>query len=221
MIAIDFPFHGKTSWNEGMNFTTENLLEIIQMILAQHAIKKEKMHLVGFSMGGRAVLSLLQCVPEKIEKLLLLAPDGLKINFWYWLATQNKAGNRLFKHVMQKPALMLGVLKTANRLHLVNQSIYKFISVYIYDKQVRDDLYKRWTTMRSFRPGLENIKSILKEHKIPVRMLYGKHDRIIRFELAEKFRKGIETYCELNIIPAGHQLLNADNTEIIMKMLKN
>jgi pimeloyl-ACP methyl ester carboxylesterase len=221
MLAIDFPFHGKTIWNEGLNFTPNNLLEIIHSIADEFLSQEKKINLIGFSMGGRVALTLTQYIPDKIEKLLLLAPDGLKLNFWYWLATQNKAGNKLFKYIMQKPLLMFSFLKAANRMRLVNQSIYKFISYYIYDEKVREDLYKRWTTMRSFRPNIEKIKSIIKENKIPVRMLYGAHDRIIRFERAAKFREGIELFCELKVIPSGHQLLSEDNTDTIIEMLKN
>jgi pimeloyl-ACP methyl ester carboxylesterase len=221
MIAIDFPFHGKTIWNEGLNFTINDLLEIINMIFQQHNISEKKITLFGFSMGGRAALYLMPYISGKIERLMLIAPDGLKLNFWYWLATQNKVGNKFFKYVMQKPALIFSFLKAANKMRLVNQSIFKFISFYIYDEQVRNDLYKRWTTMRSFRPNIEKVKSIIKENKMPVRLLYGEHDRIIRFERAEKFRKGIETFCELKIIPTGHQLLNEENAFTIIELLKN
>ncbi len=221
MIAIDFPFHGKTIWNEGLNFTPDYLLEIIHLIRVESRIKSDCMHLLGFSMGGRVALSLLQCIPDKIQKLVLIAPDGLKINFWYWIATQNKAGNRLFRHIMEKPSFMFSMLKAINKLKLVNQSIYKFISFYIHDKQVRDDLYKRWTAMRSFRPNIEKIKSIIEENKIPVRLLYGEHDRIIRFERSGRLLTGIEAFCELKIIPAGHQLLISQNIDTIIGLLKN
>jgi pimeloyl-ACP methyl ester carboxylesterase len=221
LIAVDFPFHGKTIWNEGLNFTPKDILEIINLISNQFLLNEKKIYLIGFSMGGRAALTLMQYIPDKIEKLLLLAPDGLKINFWYWLATQNKLGNKLFMHIMQKPAFMFGFLKAANKMGLVNQSIYKFVSFYIYDEQVRTDLYKRWTTMRSFKPDIHKIKLIIKENKISVRMLYGEHDRIIRLERAEKFRNGIESYCELKIIPTGHQLFNEGNASTIIEMLKN
>lgn len=221
LIAIDLPFHGKTIWNEGLNFTPVDLLKIIHQITDEFLLTEKKIHLLGFSLGGRTALSLMERIPDKIEMLLLLAPDGLRINFWYWLATQNKAGNNLFRHIMQKPAIMFNVLKAANKMRLVNQSIYKFISFYIHDGQVRDDLYKRWTTMRAFRPDIEKLKEIIKENKIPVKMLYGMHDRIIRFERAEKFRKSIAPYCELKIIPTGHQLLNEENASSIIALLKN
>ncbi len=111
MIAIDFPFHGKTVWKEGLIFTPEMLLEILTQIEASLPIKKEKISLLGFSMGGRAALSLMPVIAQQMEKMLLIAPDGLKLNFWYWLATQNKLGNQFFKYIMQHPGPMFNVLK--------------------------------------------------------------------------------------------------------------
>jgi len=221
LIAIDFPFHGKTIWNEGLNFTANDLMEIIDQIIKEQSLPKTKKHLLGFSMGGRVALSMMQQFPDKIERLLLIAPDGMKTNFWYWLATQNKTGNIFFKKTMRHPAPMFGILKAANKLGFVNPSIYKFVSHYIDDEKVRDDLYKRWTTMRNFKPKIKKIKSIIKVYNIPVRLLYGEFDKIIRFERAEKFMNGMEGYCRLKIVSTGHYLLIDANADSIFKMLKN
>lgn len=221
IIAIDFPFHGKTIWNEGLNFTADTLMEIINQIINELSLPKTKMYLLGFSMGGRIALSMMQQIPDKIEKLLLIAPDGMKVNIWYRFATQNKIGNKFFKTTMQHPAPMFGFLKTVNKLGLVNPSVFKFVTYYINDKKVRDDLYKRWTTMRSFKPKIKKIKSIIKENKISVRLLYGEFDKIIRVERAEKFMKGMEPFCRLRIVSTGHYLLIDANADAILKMLKN
>lgn len=216
IIAIDLPFHGKTVWREGLNFTPQSMLEIIERI----AGNDPRIHLLAFSMGGRIALSLLQLAPARIEKMVLLAPDGLKVHGWYKLATQNKLGNRFFRYTMRNPGWLLSLLSMAYKVKLTSQSVYKFTNAHIQDERVRDELYKRWTSMREFRPDLRRIKSLVREHRIPARLLYGQHDRIMRFESGERFRKGIEPFCQLNILPAGHQLLNEKNREIIILSLK-
>ena len=220
LIAIDLPFHGKTDWKESLTFTPENLLEIIRHIIDNLALSNSRMVLLGFSMGGRVALSLLQIIPEKIEKVLLMAPDGLKVNSWYRLATQNWLGNKLFRFTMRSPGWLLVILKAGNKLGLANQSIYKFTTHYIQDRQVRDNLYHRWTIMRKFRPVIHTIKSLIIENKITVKLLYGKYDRIVRFERGEKFRKRIEQYCDIIILQDGHQVLDKKNAELIIRLLK-
>jgi pimeloyl-ACP methyl ester carboxylesterase len=227
--AIDLPFHGQTEWNEGLLFTHLDLQQIIEEILAQGnskllaepcgKTKNSKLSLLGFSLGARIALSLYQSQPARIEKLVLLAPDGLKINFWYWLATQTWPGNRFFALTMKHPGWFFGFLKLLNRLKLVNISIFKFINYYIGDKEVRRLLYARWTTLRKLKPNLQRIRSFISDNKTPVRLIYGQHDRIMLSPVGERFRKGIEDYCTITLIHSGHQVLQEKHAEEILKAL--
>jgi pimeloyl-ACP methyl ester carboxylesterase len=221
IIAIDFPFHGQTEWNEGLIFTPQDLAKIIQQIINKFSITNPEIYLLGFSMGARIALDLLMYMPNQIKKIILLAPDGLKINGWYWFATQTFLGNNSFRFVMNNPRFFLTMLHAVNKMRMINQSIYKFMNYYINNEQVRIDLYKRWTTMRKFKPALKKIKSVITANKIPVKLIYGEHDRIIRFETGKKFIYGIEKHCTLKIIPSGHQVLQEKNIELIIDLLKN
>jgi pimeloyl-ACP methyl ester carboxylesterase len=222
--AIELPFHGQTEWNEGLLFSLEDLLQIISTILRQNPGQDPEneaplFSLVGFSLGGRAALALYQAIPHKIEKLILLAPDGLKVNAWYRLATQTWLGNRFFSFTMKKPGWFFGMLKVLNKLKLVNASIFKFVNFYIGDAEVRKQLYTRWTTLRKLKPGLQKIKQQITHHQTPVRLLYGKHDRIILSSVGEKFQKGIEPYCTLTVLHSGHQVLHEKHSGEIIAAL--
>ena len=175
--------------------------------------------LMGFSLGGRVALSLYEAVPEKFCKLILLAPDGLKINFWYWLSTQTLMGRRIFSFTMKHPGWFFGFLKLMNKLKLVNASIFKFVKYYIDNEEMRTLLYKRWICLRKLKPNLKKIKRAVKETQTPVRLMYGKHDRIILPVVGERFRKGIEDYCTITIIEAGHQVLHNKHVDEIVNLI--
>lgn len=164
-------------------------------------------------------LSLYEVLPQKINKLILLAPDGLKVNFWYWLSTQTWMGNKFFAFTMKHPGWFFGLLQVMNKLKLVNASIFKFVKHYIDDKQVRQLLYQRWTTLRKIKPGISNIKAHIKQNNTKVRLVYGIHDRIILSSVGEKFRRGMEDYCDVNIIHSGHQVLHEKHVEEILPAL--
>lgn len=221
ILAIDLPFHGETQWREGLHFSTDDLLVIINSICQQHTGYTGRMTLAGFSMGGRVALSLLEKIPAQTDKVILMAPDGLKVNIWYRLATRTIIGNRFFRYTMRHPQWFFSLLKVGDALGLINQSVYKFTRFYIHDKQVREDLYKRWTCMRYIRPHLPGIKRSVARHAIPVRLLYGQYDRIIRYERGEKFRSGIGSFCTLRIIPTGHQVLQEKNVAVILELLQS
>lgn len=214
--AIDLPFHGRTEWNAGLDFSAEDLALIIDGILKE---KRGPIILIGFSLGGRAALAYFQTRPSMVSRMVLLAPDGLKVNFWYWLATQTFLGNRLFAFSMRRPGWFFRMLKLINRMGLVNSSVFKFVNFYIGDQEARAVLYRRWTGLRRLRPNLSLVKRLVNQRHIPVRLVYGKYDRIILPVRGEKFRRGIEEFCEINIIPAGHQVLHEKHAEDIAKVL--
>lgn len=164
-------------------------------------------------------LSLYEALPQKFNKLILLAPDGLKVNFWYWLSTQTWMGNKFFAFTMKHPGWFFGLLQLMNTLKLVNASIFKFVKHYIDDKQVRQLLYQRWTTLRKIKPEISNIKTHIKQHHTEVRLVYGIHDRIILSSVGEKFRCGIEDHCEINLIHSGHQVLHEKHVGEILESL--
>jgi pimeloyl-ACP methyl ester carboxylesterase len=221
VFAIDLPFHGNTQWLEGLRFTTDDLLAITESLRIKHNREASKITLLGYSMGGRVALQLLLTIPEKIERIILLAPDGLKVNFWYWLATQTYLGNRLFGFTMKHPGWFFSLLQAGNRLKLINQSVLKFTRYYIHDTTVRRLLYERWTCMRAIRPRLAFVKKLIRTHQLPVRLLYGQYDRIIRYERGEKFRKGIESFCTLHIIQTGHQVLQEKYVNQIIQLIQS
>ena len=104
-------------------------------------------------------------------------------------------------------------------LRLINPSIYKFTKHYVDNDTVRQQLYQRWWGLRKIRPQLENIKEKINTHKIPVELVYGEYDRIIRHERGAKFRKGVESYCNLLVLQSGHQLLQEKNAALIAGLL--
>lgn len=219
LIAIDLPFHGKTDWKEGLVLAPVDLLAVMTEIASGLSGREEGWWLMGYSMGGRAALQLFQLAPSRIRRMVLLATDGLQMNFWYWLATQTILGNRLFRWTMKRPAWLFFLLRAGHVLRLVNPSIYKFTAHYVDDTGVRQRLYARWTTMRGFRPDLTVLGHYIRQYEVPVRLLYGSYDRIIRWERGERFRKMATPWCELTLLPAGHQLLQAKFLEVIAKAL--
>ena len=221
MLAIDFPFHGKTEWKQGLLMTPEDLLGIMAIIIHEHAALEQKpfkFSILAYSLGGRISLHLLQMIPNQVEKILLIAPDGLKVNFWYWLGTQTRPGNKLFAYTMKKPQWFFWVLNNSHKAGLLNKSIIKFVHRYVDDDAVRALLYKRWTTLRLFRPSLKAVKHIIIEKGIPVRLLYGSYDRIILSKRSDILKKNNEQV-SVTIVDGGHELLKEKFAPVIASLL--
>ena len=219
-IAINLPYHDGSGWKEAHPFTPANLLQVMEGIFQQLGIAPATFLLLGYSMGGRVAMTIANCYPQKVSKLCLLAPDGLHLNFWYWLSTQTRAGNALFRFTMRHPGWFMGMVKGAHRLHLINTSIGKFLASYIGDPAVRQELYDRWTCMRKFKPHLSRLQQHIRSQPIPVQMLFGKYDRIILASSGQAFAAAAGTHCQLTVLNAGHQLLQEKYATTIVAMIK-
>jgi pimeloyl-ACP methyl ester carboxylesterase len=214
--SIELPFHGNTIWKESHSFQPGDLIAIVDLLMP---VGPEKISLLGFSLGGRIALGLFEAIPERVKKMILLAPDGLKLNFWYWLSTQTRIGNKIFAWSMQRPGGFFSVLKFAKRFGIVNASIFKFVNYYIGNPRARADLYRRWTGLRKFRPDIANVKKLIRTHEVKMELVYGRHDRIILSSRGEKFQKGIAEFCRVTVIDAGHQVLHKNHNKTLMEVL--
>lgn len=217
IYAPDLPWHGQTQWRKTLTFPTKGMMKLIEHMTGD--IVNKKIHLLCYSMGGRVGLSLLERIPQQIEKAVLLAPDGLKVNFWYWLATQTWLGNGLFRYTMKHPQWFAWLVDVMKRFGWINISVAKFVHAYIDNKQMRDDLYHIWTTMRKFRPQLQQVKQNIIQHQIPVHLIFGEFDRVILPVNGYKFQRGTEKLVSVDVLKSGHQLLREKHTDVIVQAL--
>ncbi len=169
--------------------------------------------LLGYSMGGRIALHLLQTKPELVERIVLVAPDGLHKNKWYRFATQNLLGNRLFKYAMYRPQGAFRFIGLVAKVRLVHPGMMKIVRFYTDDELERQRLYCRWTTMRKFKPKMVLVKKNIQQYGVPVRFLFGRFDNIILSSRAEVFKH--ETNVQVHIIDAGHRLMQEKYAPVI------
>lgn len=215
LVALDFPFHGKTEWKEGLVFAPENLIAIIHQIIPVNT----SFSLVGYSMGGRVALDLMDRIADQVNKLLLIAPDGLHNKPWQQLATRTQLGNRLFGYLMQHPNLTKWYLNLMEKTGLYNKELLRFVHYYLDDREERITLYKRWTTMRRFRPDKKRLKKSILDKQKKILCLFGKYDRVILTKHGRKFSRNIESHFRITEIEAGHQLLKEKYIPWIIPLL--
>jgi pimeloyl-ACP methyl ester carboxylesterase len=221
VLAPDLPFHGRTEWKEGFLFTADDLVEILENILLKQGRAGAVYRLLGFSLGARIALCMAGRCPERVPKLMLVAPDGLSRNPWYSLATGSRMGNRLFRFSVRNPGWVFWFLKMGRFFRIIKPDYYRFTTHYFHDEGSREELYRRWTVLRNFRPNLASIKSRILANKIDVELVFAIHDHLIQIKKGRSFRKGIEKQCRLTLIPGGHQLFQEKHLPLIVSLLKD
>ena len=98
IYAVDLFYHGKTSFKSKnwKSFSKTELKEIFAGFLVHINVKR--FEVMGYSMGGRVALFLIEQFATRIDHLYLLAPDGLKTNFRHIKFSQAKLAKLINKN---------------------------------------------------------------------------------------------------------------------------
>lgn len=212
LVSIDLPGHGATKWDRTY-FEKNDLMAIIQGI--KQEFKAEQFTLMGFSLGGRLCLNIADLQPNWIDKLILLAPDGLEKNFWYHAATRNPLGKIIFKKMMRNPEAWLRHVERLRNWKLIDASRFKFAKANLTDEKIRHQLSYVWPVTSKLVINTQLVKWHLKKHKVETHIFMGTHDRIFPPQQGERFIKGLKT-ATLHVLNEGHNLIN----ETLIKELK-
>jgi pimeloyl-ACP methyl ester carboxylesterase len=207
-IAINLFFHGTSIAGSDIvkrGFTVDDLKELFDKL--SMLFPAEKYTLMGYSLGGRIALKIMEIYPEKIERLILMAPDGIKINTVYKNLTQTTAGQKLFKRVANNPSNFFVIARMLRTLRLVSEKKYAFAVNNFDTKKKREKLYLVWMIFRKIISDQRHLKKIIKKYDIMVYLFYGKYDKIIPSSIGKNFQKGMNACIYFYELDSGHKLL--------------
>lgn len=222
IISVNLFFHGNSSIlrrfvEEG--FSTEDMKELMQSLMSR--FPAEKYSLIGFSLGGRIALKLVELFPDLVDRLYLLAPDGLIVSRFYKYSTFNKTGRKLFNWAKDQPNTLIRLAGILKKLRLLDDKKYQLAMYHLESKEYRYRVYDVWMVFRRIRPKLEQIRTTISEKKISVDLFFGKYDRIILAEWGAILQKGLEKQVNTTLIDTGHQLFRSPFLEQIAGKIKN
>lgn len=199
---FDLFFHGESEWGYGEEvLTKEYWNELIEIFLMEQKI--DRFSLVGFSLGGRFVFTTLEALPHKIENIYLLAPDGVKTNFWYSLATYPIAFRKLFKSMILHPNRFFSVATFIHQLRLVDKGLIRFAESQMKTEEMRKRVYYSWVIFRILKFDMPQIAHLIRKHTIKTTMVIGRFDKVI----TEKNMKNLLNHlpeCTVTKLETGH-----------------
>ena len=205
IYSFDLPFHGYTKIdNPSLCLSGKDVAELVQKLMVHTGI--EKFSLLGFSMGTRMIFPIIEHFYSIIECVWLLAPDGIKINFWYRLATSTGVGRNLFRNFLNKPKLRNGIGSVIQSLQLMDKSILLFLFKSINTREKREQVFSIWNYFRKLRADMDKVSKILNENDIQVFFIMGEKDNIIPRSTIEPLLKST-TNSRVISLPCNHQKL--------------
>jgi pimeloyl-ACP methyl ester carboxylesterase len=221
IYSFDLPYHGGGKVDAAIvnpAFSKNDLKELIEKFCAEKNINR--FSVMGYSLGGKIALSALEVFKGRIENIYLLAPDGLKVNPFYFMGTRTWIGRWLFRSIIKNPQPLLALGNFLEKAKLINPRLNYFVRYHMDTEPKRQKVYDVWILFRKLVPDLKEITSTINENNITLRMFFGKYDNVILPELANKILPKLKNKKDvLHVLECGHRVL--ERKEIIESIILN
>lgn len=215
IYSFDLFFHGESFWHHRETpMQKAEWKALIQQLLEQEGI--EAFGIMGYSMGGKFALSTLEAFHDKVTRLLLIAPDGVKTLFWYSLATYPSWLRKYFRGMIVKPEYFYRLLKTLRKMRLLDKSVVKFAKHQMNTRVKRRRVYYSWVVFRHLSFSMKKIGQLIRNEEIPLLLFIGAYDRIITEQNMQGLLQEVPDH-QLVVLPKGHNTLIADSAEYLKK----
>ncbi len=212
ILSVDLPHHGGSKWETESRLNSKDIAEITTSLMTEY--KADKISLIGYSLGGRVCLAIAEHIPELIDRIVLIAPDGLKKDPYYYFFTRTWFGKKVFNNLLERPGPYFAVMRLLKNARLVHHKRYKFAMNFLGTSESRDMLLRVWPSMNEVMPEPEQLKKIIATHHLPVIIFMGEHDKIIPPANAMKFKSGLDSV-QVHIIEKGHRMIDNETARQI------
>jgi len=212
ILSVDLPHHGGSKWETISRLTSKDLGAIATSLMKEY--NAGKISLIGYSLGGRICLAIAAQIPECIEKIVLIAPDGLKKDPYYYFFTRTWLGKKVFNNLLDRPGPYFAVMRLLKNARLVHHKRYKFAMNFLGTRESRDMLLRVWPAMNEVMPEPEQLKKIIATHHLPVIIFMGQHDKIIPPAIAMKFKQDLDSV-QVFVIEKGHRMIDNETARQI------
>jgi len=198
VVRFDLPGSGLSAPDPRGDYTDARTISILLALMDRLGIAKAS--LIGNSIGGRIAWTFAAEHPDRVDKLVLISPDGFASpGFEYGHAPKVPATLGLMRYVLPK-ALLRASLKPAygDPSALSDQTVSRYYDLML-APGVRQALLCRMkeTVLVDPRPLLERIKA-------PVLLLWGERDGMIPFSNAQAYLQYLPNARLVGLPDLGH-----------------
>lgn len=212
IISVNLFFHGNSSSTideveKGMD--EDGFLRLHQFLMSK--FPSVSYDVLGYSLGGRIALSFYQHFHQRVDRLILLASDGLKPTTMYRFVTRNYIGKKLFGKVLKDPSRLLSFTTFLCKIKLLDEKKIRFLKYNLETALRREKVYNTWMIYRFIIPNISKIKKLINTGETRVDLFFGKFDVLMPPALGSKFKKSLGENCKVHVLQTGHQLISEKN----------
>lgn len=222
IIAVNLFHHGNSIYPDHRLFENQiskkEFVELVTILLEKWNIGK--FSVMGYSLGARVALSCVELLDNRINRIILIAPDGLKKSYYNRFVTNTKFGKRYIKWLVNHPEAFF---RRVNKLHaykIINNRSKRMIVFHFETHEKRLLMRNAISTFKYIVPNLSQVVEHINKNKIELLMIFGKHDFIIPVKLGVQFLKRIKTNRKMHVIDASHNILTENASKQLSDLIK-
>jgi pimeloyl-ACP methyl ester carboxylesterase len=198
VIRMDLPGAGLTGADPSGDYSDERGTRIVAGLMDQLGVARAV--LVGHSMGGRLAWRLAADEPARVDKLVLLAPDGFASpGFEYGKAPEVTLPVRAMQYILPKPLVRMSLEPAyADPARMAPDTVDRYHDMML-APQVRPALIARMQQMvlQPPTPWLQRITA-------PTLLLWGEKDAMIPVSHAQDYLRDIQGSLLVTLPGVGH-----------------
>lgn len=224
IISFDLFFHGDTKlYNSNIENVRKGLpaqffAKQIKDFLARNYPDVSKVSLLAYSMGTRMALCLIEHMPNKLENIYLIAPDGIEPNKLLKLGGANFIINRLFYKLVYSPKTVHFLLNILLKFNYIDEAIHRILKAEFGTTETRLACYNTITYYAQLSFDREKIANYINKHNLNCHLYFGKNDKLFPSTIGERFGRLLNKP-NLHIFDEGHELVNTTMSRYLAKQL--
>lgn len=181
-------------------------------------LKINRFSVLGFSLGGRFSVSTFRSFNERMDVLILAAPDGIVKRFTYQLSTFPVFFQQLFYMLMKNPKPYFILVHVLQKLKLINPYVANFSMVHMNSEFNRMLVYSSWVMFKHLRLKQKRLTQIMNESNCRCTLIFGEKDKIISPRRHLEFLAKLKNSSVI-ILPFGHNKLVDNAGDEISQLL--
>ena len=198
VIRIDLPGSGLSLPDPTGDYTDKRSLQIINALMDKLGLARAS--LVGNSIGGRIAWTFAGTYPARVDKLVLVSPDGFASpGFEYGKQPEVPAMAKLMRVALPKPLLIMSLKPAyANPASMTDALATRYHDLMLAPCS-RDALLARMA-----QTVLTDPLPILKQITAPTLLVWGEQDAMIPFANSNDYLKAIKGSKRVSFKGVGH-----------------
>jgi pimeloyl-ACP methyl ester carboxylesterase len=185
VVRIDLPGSGLSPPDPAHDYRDQRSLQMLIALLDHLGLPRAS--LVGHSMGGRIAWTFAAQFPERIDKLVLVAPDGFaSFGFEYGKVMDVPGTLSLMRHVLPKPLLRMNLKAAYARPESLTDAVTTRYHDLLLAPGARQAMLDRLR-----QTVLQEPEPLLRQIRAPTLMVWGEADAMIPISNARDYLQAI------------------------------